>query len=204
MSVEHIEILVEEPSMEAALRLLIPRIIGDLSFEVRPFQCKQDLLDNLPKRLRGYARWLPPTHRIIVVVDRDDDTCRTLKQKMERIAREAGMTTRTRAGNGRYQVVNRLAIEELEAWFFGDWDAVCTAYPRVNPNVPRKKNYRDPDAIAGGTWEALERWLKKAGYFDTGLRKVEAAREIAQHMDPPRNRSRSFQVFHEVLREMAV
>jgi hypothetical protein len=25
-------------------------------------------------------------------------------------------------------VVNRLAIEELEAWYFGDWEAVRAAY----------------------------------------------------------------------------
>ena len=44
MSVDHIEILVEEPSMETALRLLLPKMIGDLSFEIYPYQCKQDLL----------------------------------------------------------------------------------------------------------------------------------------------------------------
>jgi hypothetical protein len=37
MTVEHVELLVEEPSMEAALRLLLPRILGELSFEVYPY-----------------------------------------------------------------------------------------------------------------------------------------------------------------------
>ena len=32
--ITHVEILVEEPSMEAVLRLILPAIIGDLSFEV--------------------------------------------------------------------------------------------------------------------------------------------------------------------------
>ncbi len=29
MSVDHIEVLVEEPSMEAAMRLLLPHIVGE-------------------------------------------------------------------------------------------------------------------------------------------------------------------------------
>ena len=47
MTVEHVELLVEEPSMEAALRLLLPRIIGELSYEVYPYQCKDELLQRL-------------------------------------------------------------------------------------------------------------------------------------------------------------
>ena len=49
--------------------------------------------------------------------------------------------------------------------------------------------------VLGGTWEALERVLRKASYFKTGLRKMECARQVAQHMDPARNASRSFQAF---------
>ena len=52
-----------------------------------------------------------------------------------------------------------------------------------------------PDAIAGGTWEAMERVLRKAGYFNSGLRKLDLARSVAAHMDIHRNRSRSIQAF---------
>ena len=89
-------------------------------------------------------------------------------------------------------------IEELEAWYFGDWQAVRRAFPRVSPTVPDRRGYRDPDAIAG-TWEAFERILQRHGYFRGGLRKTEAARVIAAHMDPARNRSKSFAVFHRTL-----
>ncbi len=98
--------------------------------------------------------------------------------------------------------MNRLAIEELEAWFFGDWDAVRAAYPRVSKVIPNQANYRDPDAIKGGTWEAFERVLQRAEYFQTGLRKIEAARAVAGHWQPDSNRSRSFRVFRDVLMEM--
>lgn len=202
MKAEHIEFLVEELSMEAALRLIVPRVIGEVSFEVYPFQCKDDLLGRLSQRLRGYAAWLPDNYRVVVVVDRDDDDCDALKERLERDAESAGLATRSCPRGRVYQVVNRIAIEELEAWFFGDWDAVCEAYPRVNQRVPHKRGFRDPDAILGGTWEALERHLKRAGYFETGLRKVEAARSVARCMQPSRNKSRSFQVFQHALTEM--
>ncbi len=203
MAVSHVEVLVEEPSMEAALRVLLPRVVGDLSFEVYPHQSKTDLLARLPERLRGYAAWLPDDYRIVVVVDRDDDDCYELKQQLEQIAGDAKLRTRTQAGGRPYQVVNRLAIEELEAWYFGDWDAVRSAYPRAPATIPNQAKYRDPDAITGGTWEAFERVLQRVGHFSTGLRKIEAARAIAKHWQPDGNRSHSFQAFRDVLREMA-
>lgn len=202
MRVEHVEILVEEPSMEAALRVLLPRMIGSLSFEVYPHQCKEDLLQRLPERLRGYATWIPPSWRLVVLVDRDDDDCTRLKARLERMAADAGLATRS-ASRRSYVVANRLAIEELEAWYFGDWAAVRAAYPRAPETIPARARYRAPDAIAGGTWEAFERVLQAAGYFAGGLRKIEAARAVAEHMDPSRNRSPSFAALRDALSEMA-
>lgn len=193
---EKLIVFVEEPSMEAALELLLPKLMNDVDFEIRRFQCKDDLLKNLPNRLRGYSTWLPASWAILVLVDRDDDDCQVLKQTLENMAATAGLVSKTNAGNDNcFQVANRIAIEELEAWFFGDWAAVQAAYPRVPATIPKKAGYRDPDGILGGTWEALERILKKAGYFKTGLRKMECARTVAQHMEPTRNTSQSFRVF---------
>ena len=92
-------------------------------------------------------------------------------------------------------------IEELEAWYFGDWEAVRAAYPRLKPTVPRPARYRVPDAIKGGTWEAFERIMQRHGYFETGLRKIEAARAVAARMEVDRNRSLSFVRFHEIIAE---
>ncbi|NPU94899.1 MAG: DUF4276 family protein [Gammaproteobacteria bacterium] len=193
---EKLIVFVEEYSMEAALEQLLPKLLGDVEFQIIRFQCKDDLLKQAPERLRGYASWLPDSWRILVLVDRDDDDCLLLKATLEKMAVAARLLTKTAAGNGQlFQVVNRIAIEELEAWFFGDWQAVRAAYPRVPTTIPNKAAFRDPDAVAGGTWEALERVMKKAGYFSTGLRKLELARSVAIHMDPARNGSRSFQAF---------
>jgi len=202
MIVEHLEVLVEEPSMDAVLRALLPKILGPISFEIFSHSCKDDLLRRLPQRLRGYAPWLPENWMILVVVDQDDDDCRDLKAKLDEMARQAGLVPRSDAHGGRYAVINRIAIEELEAWYFGDWAAVCGAFPKVPSSAHNQARYRDPDAIRGGTWEAFERVLKHAGYFKGGLRKLEAARAIAPLMDPARNTSRSFQALRQALEDL--
>ncbi len=200
MRAEHLEILVEERSMEAFLRELLPRLIGEkATFSVYPSQGKDDLLRNLPARLKGYARWLPNDWRIVVVVDRDNDDCHGLKETMEQAAANAGLRTPMSDAASPWQVLNRIAIEELEAWYFGDWDAVCEIYSRVPRTLAKKTAYRDPDNVAGGTWEAFERVLRRAGYFESGLSKTEVARSLGRLMVPARNRSRSFVVFRDGL-----
>lgn len=202
MGAAHLELLVEEPSMEAFLRALLPRLLPrDRTFEIHAFQGKTDLLGKLEARLRGYAAWLPADWRVVVVVDRDDDDCRDLKRRLEEMAQRAGLRTRNGAGGAPWQLVNRIAIEELEAWYFGDWDAVRAAYPRVPPGIPQRQGLRDPDAIAGGTWEQFERVMQRHGYFKGGLAKIEAARTIGTRIEPERSRSGSFRVFHRALVE---
>jgi hypothetical protein len=202
MIVEHIEVLAEELSMEAFLRAMLPRILRNVTFEVYPHQGKHDLLKHLPARLQGYSRWLPTSWRIVVVMDRDNDDCKELKARMEKVASDAGLATRSTGLGGGYRVINRLAIEELEAWYFGDWHAVRTAYPRVAEGVPNKPKYRNPDGIAGGTWEAFERILQRAGYFKGGLGKIEAARTIGRYIDPQVNTSSSFQAFRDAVQDL--
>jgi hypothetical protein len=199
MTVVHLEILVEEPSMEAALRALLPRFLQETTFGIYPYQGKDELLARLPERLRGYAAWLPQNWRIVVLVDRDDDDCEALKQQMESIAAEAGLRTRTAVGAMTCQLVNRIAVEELEAWYFGDWEAVRAAYPRVPTAITKRSRYRDPDGIVGGTWETFERVMQESGYFLGGLRKVEAARHVGPHLLASRSTSHSFKVFAKAI-----
>ena len=192
--IDHIEVLVEEESAAAALGALLPRFLQGIRFEIRPHQGKAHLLSKLPGRLRGYARFLPANSRVVVLVDRDNDDRIELKKLLIAKAVSARLV---RGGN--FQVVHRIAIEELEAWFFGDWQAVRKAYPKVKLNIPEKAGYRDPDAIAGGTWEALERILKAAGYMKGGLRKKEAAGEIGRYLEPNHNSSVSFRRFWQAM-----
>jgi Domain of unknown function (DUF4276) len=185
----HLEVLAEEPSAEQALRLLLPRILGnEVTFTLHPFQGKPDLLRKLPDRLRAYAHWINGTDtRIVVLVDEDRQDCEQLKARLEEAAAKAGLTTKSLAGPGEpFVVLNRLAVEELEAWFFGDCVALRAAYPGVPATLER---------IAGETRERLEQVLQKAGYHLGGPQKIVTAIDIATHMDPARNTSPSFRQF---------
>lgn len=202
MKASHFELLVEEQSMETFLRLLLPRILPpDISFEIHTHQGKSDLLRSLPGRLRGYAAWLPADWRLVVLLDRDDQDCVDLKLKLEDIAAEVGLASRSAVGTANWKLVNRIAIEELEAWYFGDWEGIVEAYPRLPRNADAKAGLRDSDAIEGGTWETLERLFKRAGYFSGGLPKLEIARAMGTHLDPTRCASHSFTVFRDALFE---
>jgi hypothetical protein len=200
----HIIFMVEEQSAETAIQNILPRLLGDLiSFQIHPFQGKDDLLKNLLYRLRAFYCWLPDDWGITVLIDEDRENCKKLKRKLEQIAQNAGFFTSSRPDHrSHFQVLNRIAIEELEAWFFGDPEALNQAYPRISPSLYKKAKYRNPDAIKGGTWEALERELQRVGYFRGGLAKIEAARNISSFMDPDQNQSKSFQVFRDGLRAM--
>jgi hypothetical protein len=198
MMLKKLIVFVEEWSMQALLEQLLPRLLDTVEFEIIRFQCKHDLLKKLPKRLKAYAGWLPKSQKILVLVDRDENDCHQLKQGLDIMAKQAGLIAKT-VNPQCFQIINRIVIEELEAWFFGDWKAVRSAYSKVPENIPRKARFRDPDAISGGTWEEFERVLKRAGYFSTGLRKLECARTVAPYMCPERNASRSFQAFREAV-----
>jgi hypothetical protein len=200
----HIEFLVEDLSTQEACKMLLPKLLpSGIEYEIRSFRGKQDLLSKLPARLRGYRAWIPEDWRIVVLIDQDNENCHNLKNALEDMSQQAGLVTKTLCTQGGdFQVINRIMIEELEAWFFGDVEAICQAYSGISSTLTQKAQYRDPDAIKGGTWEALERELQRAGHFKGGLDQVKAAREIAQFMTPEVNRSPSFQAFRKGLLEM--
>jgi hypothetical protein len=191
----YLEVLVEEPSAEAALNILLPRIVPGVPFQIVPFNGKDSLLRKLPDRLRSYAGyWAETSLRLVVLVDRDTDDCVALKTRLCAMARQAGLPT--------HAVLFRIVIEELEAWFLGDVPALRAAYPRVPASLAGRTRFRDPDAVAGGTCQALERVLQQGKYHEKGLQKVRAATDIAPHMDIENNRSKSFQVFRDGLRRL--
>lgn len=198
----HVELLVEEESAAAAAEIIIPQLLPpDASFKIIRFQGKPDLLKQLPGRLRGYAALRYADLRLVVLVDRDDDDCVDLKKQVEATCFKAGIVTRTQNAN-RFVAVTCLAIEELEAWFFGDVPALTAAYPRVPASIGSRAAYRDPDRITGGTWQALERELQRVGYHRGGLAKITAAREIATKMNVDANTSASFRHFVRSVRAL--
>ncbi|TAD86597.1 MAG: DUF4276 family protein [Alphaproteobacteria bacterium] len=154
----------------------------------------------VPARLRGYARSFNKADlRIVLLLDRDRDDCKILKQRLEGAAHEAGLPTRSRPHpSGQVSVLTRIVVVELESWFLGDPDALTAAFPKLGSLNPAKPPLRDPDQ---GTWEALERLLQRGGYPGR-YAKIAGARRIAANMEPARNASPSFQSFRQGLHDL--
>jgi hypothetical protein len=196
-AVSWVEFFVEERSMEAALEVLIPKIRPDFGFQIHAYSGVSDMLAKLPARLRGIAAYMKPDYRVVVVRDEDRKDCRKLKAEIETIARRAGLAPKGKKPP--FQVLTRIAVEELEAWWFGDIPALAAAYPGVPHTLAAQRGFRDPDAIKGGTWECLERVLQTAGHVRGGMPKTAVARAVAEKLDLAKNTSRSFNAFRDGL-----
>lgn len=164
------------------------------------FNGKKSLLKKLPERFSGYRSWISEQNLIIVVVDRDRDNCIHLKKQIQDAATRVGLTSCSVSRSTSGQVLTIIAIEELEAWFIGDVPALRAAYDRIPKSLENRRKFREPDAITGGTAEALERLLKEYGYHRGGLAKGKLAETVAPHMSLSNNRSPSFKYFVESLK----
>ena len=116
MKTSRFEIPVEEPSMEAFLNAVLPRMLpAGTAFEIHSFPGKQALLRKLEERLKGYAGFLTDDHRIMVIVDRDDDDCKDLKFRLESACANTRLRSRRVGATSDWEIVTRIAVEELEA-----------------------------------------------------------------------------------------
>lgn len=193
-----VDFLVEEPSAKAALEQMLPRLLpAGCIPRVRAFEGWQDLLADLPKLLQGYHRRMlregETDLRVVVLLD-GDGICTRRKADLETRAAAAGLLTKTTAPLGQpFQVLNRIAVQELEAWWLGDRAAIMAAYPGVKPHhfkgVAREAD--QPPKPSEVLWDVL----KQGRHFLSGKRKTQWAIDISQHLDPARNTSASFQYF---------
>ena len=103
----------------------------------------------------------------------------------------------------------RIAIEELEAWFLGDQEAIKQAYPHAKQQV-LDAYVQDSQC---GTWEKLADAIYPGGLTALGqhgkrsVRILEQkriwAKEISPLLDVQTNQSPSFKAFRDGVRRMA-
>lgn len=212
----HIVILVEDSSGQKLLEILVPQLLGPHSqphtWRMHSFKgvgripknlkatsdpAKRILLDQLPRLLRGYAK-TPGIDAVVVVLDTDTRECAAFLAELQQLARDCGLHDKT---------MFLLAIEEMEAWYFGDWSAVLAAYPGTKKKL--QVSYVQ-DSICG-TWERLADALhpggsaavKKAGWPLPGQLKHDWAAKIGPHLKIDQNISPSFIKLRDGLRRMA-
>lgn len=176
--------LLEEPSMKYLLDELLPRILPpDVTFQTIPHHGKRDLERSIPRKLRGWKE--PGDIRFVILHDQDTKDCVSLKQELLQLC---AVTDRP--------CLVRIACQEMEAWYFGDIDALCAAYDRPKlREVIGKKKFRVPDAIPDPK-EELYRLIPEH-------QQISGAKRVAPHMDIERNTLASFQQFVRGVRRLA-
>jgi hypothetical protein len=195
----HLEILLEESSMEAVIKTILTQLTDaspSHTWATHPHQGKQNLVKQLPAKLRAYSHWLPqkyPQHHIVIILDKDGEDCKDLKKRILKLTESAYYPEKTTI---------RIAITELEAWFFGDCNALEAAFPKLTrSNLGADARYRIPDNRHYPA-EDLERELELVGY--PGYSKLADSTKIGQFMNlaPGHNRSDSFQITLARLRSL--
>ncbi len=211
----HIEVLVEDSSGANLVDTLMPQVIGPQgephTWRIHPYKgigripkglatkadpAKRALLDQLPRLLSGYGK-TPGIDAVVVVLDNDNRDCKKFLAELKSILKRCDPAPIT---------LFRLAIEEMEAWFLGDRDALITAYPRAKRDVLSRY---DQDSICG-TWELLadatypggHAAVQKVGWPLPGQIKHEWVQKIAPHMNVEDNLSHSFGKFRDGLRKL--
>ena len=102
-------------------------------YKIINFGSKSKLIKSLSQRLNAYAARIKKGEklRIVVLVDRDADNCQDLKNKLENIAFQSGLATKSKpSAEGNFWVINRIVIQELESWFIGDPKVTLSAWFR--------------------------------------------------------------------------
>jgi hypothetical protein len=216
----HFEILVEGQTELTALSILMKNIVGEYGNPhtwrvhkhrgigripddptAKPNKHDQTLLHNLPSKLRAYGEEGRDDVVVVVLVDLDArPDCSAFKSDLTGLLNHCAKKPKS---------IFRIAIEELEAWFFGDQLSIKKAYPKVRQ--PMLDGYVQDSQCR--TWEMLAEAIYPGGLNSLGQhgkRSVKIleqkrvwAKEICPHMDVENNHSHSFQCFRDGIRRMA-
>lgn len=214
----HFDILIEDISGKTALEILIPKIISnENTFKIHSYKGigripqglkpssdpkKRILLDQIPKLIQGYGNTFagyPAGYPavLIIICDLDDRCLSDFRRELLDCVDKCAVKPET------YFCI---AIEEGEAWYLGDINAIKTAYPRAKDAV---LNSYINDSVCD-TWEKLAdavfsggvQSLVKLGWQAVGKEKMAWASNISPHMNIDINKSPSFCYFREKLRSL--
>lgn len=176
--------MLEEESAKHFLNALLPNMLPPcVEFLCIAHQGKDDLQKSLPIKLK---KWRNPSDFFVILHDQDDWDCVILKKKLRNLCKVVQS----------HSPLIRIVCRELEAWYFGDLDAVKKAFPQFRIALHRNKTkFRIPDSIPKPS-EELKKIIK-------GFSKIRAAREIPKHMKPTANKSTSFNAMQSGVRKFA-
>ena len=176
--------LLEEPSTKHLLDILLPKILPeDVEFQTIPHNGKRDLERSIPRKLRGWNE--PGDIRFVILHDQDTQNCVQLKQSLLKLCE-----------GSQHPVLVRIACQEMEAWYFGDMNAVALAYdkPRLR-QISGQRRYRVPDQIPSPKEDLRKLVLEH--------QQIAGAKRVAPYMNIENNTSESFRQFVSGVRRLA-
>lgn len=205
----HYEILVEGQCELTALSIIMSRILGeyavDNTWKIHKHQGvgkipddinnvnsnDRSLLGQLPAKLKAYNSIEDENRAVVVLLDLDGNDRDEMMSSLEDLIPE----------ENNLKIEFCFAIEELEAWFLGDQNAMLSAYPNTDVSVVQA--YMQ-DSICG-TWEIFARAISSNVISlpkrdrRVLMEKCEWAKRIPPFMDMAENLSPSFQSFKNSL-----
>ena len=169
--------------MRVLLEGLLPRLFPDLNFMCIAHEGKGDLEKSLPRKLKN---WQIPDDKFVVVRDADGNDCKSLKNALSDVCLACK----------RPDTLIRIVCQELEAWYFGQPEALAAVFSDASlKNLGAKARYRVPDALVQPSKHLAE--------LCPSFQKIGTARAIAPHLSYEANTSSSFRVFIEGIARMS-
>lgn len=178
-----IVILVEEKSMEAYLRALLPRAFPGLQFHVLPHQGKSDLMKSIPLKTANWNEGPEVDIRFVILHDQDTEDCKALKSN---IISQIETVRKHKV---------RIVVRELESWHLGELDTVDFVYGTKLGQSSNKSKFRNPDTV-----KAPARCLEK---LVPQYQKVSGSRQLGARVNWTDNQSPSFKAFMNAVRELS-
>ena len=198
----YVELLIEDKSGKKAMEILIPKLVSnDIPVRIHSYKgisripkgykpktdaSKRQMLDQLPRLLQGIGK-VPECKAVVVICDLDNSDKHQFLSELNALLEIC---------HPKPNAVFCLAIEEFEAWYLGDINAIRKAYPRAKSDVLNKY---ENDSICG-TWEVLanaiyaggSKVLNERGWQAIGEQKSVWAETISPYMNVQENASPSF------------
>lgn len=178
-------VFVEEASARIVVEALLQRLLPDGSCIVVPHDGKGDLVKSYPRKIGAWE--YPKSVPFIVLHDNDGGDCAILKKRLTHLV-PPRKKSRTRI---------RIVMQSLEAWYLGDFEALAAA-GLIKPEKAKQLNgnakFRNPDRVTNAK-EEFFRLHDESG-------QMAVARLIAPHLNFDRNRSHSFKIFVQTVRDL--
>lgn len=179
---DRLEILVEEPSIKEVLAVVLPQILPqgwvyEENWFIRKHNGKSDLRRSIPIKFRAFSQ-SSQNVGILIVQDQDANDCVKLKQELVELCQSNNTKP--------CPYLVRIVCHELEAWYFGDPDAIEQVFGhKFKADAYRNKSIcKKPDDVI----TPKKRLKSIVGDYP----QVATAKEIGIHMDVDSNSSESF------------